>query len=126
AALHADGRAGSGTRPASVAGLTQVLPLELDGLLGALGDLVERQLDLNLQVEPACLGTAAAAAAETAQPAEDVVEHREDVADVHVREVVRALHAGVAELVVAAALLLVGEHLVGFGTFLEADRKSVV
>src|SRR5690606_9957851 len=29
----------------------------------------------------------------------------------------------VAELVVAAALLLVGEHLVGFGTFLEAHLR---
>src|SRR5690606_39829668 len=108
-----DAGTGAGACPAALAGFAQVLPLELDGLLRALGDFVERQLDLGLQVEPARLG-AAPAPAEPAQPAEDVVEHREDVADIHVREVVRARHARMTELVVAASLLLGGQPLAGF------------
>ena len=61
---------------------------------------------------PPCRGSAE-------RPAEDVVEHREDVADVHVREVVLPLDAGVAELVVAPALLVVGQDLVRLGALLE-------
>ena len=69
------------------------------------------------------LGLAAtgSAAAPAEGAAEDVVEHREDVADVHVGKVVLAVDAAVAELVVAAALLGVGEDLVGFGAFFELE-----
>src|SRR5688572_9542418 len=35
----------------------------------------------------------------------------------------RPLHTGMAVLVVAAALLIVGEHLVRFGAFLEPDFR---
>src|SRR5947199_369601 len=78
------------------------------------GDFGEGELDLRFEVEAALRSRAARGAAATAaEAAEDVVEHREDVRDVHVGEVVRSLHARVAELVVAAALLIVGEDLVG-------------
>jgi hypothetical protein len=84
----------------------------------------ERKLDLSLEVEPARASRAGPAprpcrAATAPESAEDLVEHREDVAGVHVGEVVLPLDAGVAELVVAAALGVVGEDLVRLGALLE-------
>src|SRR5205085_6095029 len=72
---------------------------------------------------------ASAAAARTteaaAEAAEDLVEHREDVADIHVREVVlpHPGHALVAELVVALSLRRIGEDLVRLGALLELELR---
>src|SRR5690606_41675724 len=57
-----------------------------------------------------------------AEPAaEDVLEHREDVARIHVAKVVAAgtAQACVAVLIVTCAFLFVGEHFVGFCSFFE-------
>src|SRR5690606_3126434 len=88
-ALDADSRAGAGLGPGSLAGLAVVLPLELDGFLGPFGNFVQGQFDLGLQIEAAGMGpaAAAAAAAESTDSAENVVEHREDVAHIHVGEI---------------------------------------
>ena len=101
-----------------------VLFFEFDGSLGAAGDLLKRELDLGLQIETA-VGPRLPRATRCAckRPAQNVVEHREDVADVHVREVVRALHALVAVLIITGALAVVGEHFVGFSAFLEANFR---
>ena len=50
----------------------------------------ERQLDLRFQIEPAVPPRRAAPPRPPPPPqsAEDILEHREDVADVHVREIV--------------------------------------
>jgi len=68
----------------------------------------------------------AAASAEPTKSAEDVVEHRKDVADVHVGEVVLAVDALVAELVVAFAFFGIGEDFVSFGAFFEFDDRLFV
>src|SRR5256885_2331683 len=74
----------------------QILFFEFDRLVGAVGDFFEAELDLGFEIEASLHATgprvrcpAAAEPREAAAPeaAEDVVEHREDVADVHVREV---------------------------------------
>src|SRR5690606_33003232 len=108
---------------AAAAGLAGILPLKLDRLFRPLGHLAQRQLDLRLQVEPAA-GPAAAAPGPTAEAAaEDVVEHREDVADVHVREVVLTGDPAVTVLVVAGPLLVVTQDLICLGRFLEAHLR---
>src|SRR5204863_7941186 len=105
AALRTDNRACAGLGAGAVALLAGVLLLELDCLLGAAGDLGERQLDLCFQIEPALHASRLCAAPPppTTGPeraAEDVLEHRKDVRRVHVREVVlvHPSHPLVAEL----------------------------
>ena len=85
----------------------------------------ERDLEVVPQVG-AALGTAAApAAAEEIAESEDVAEAAEDVfesvehARIEARAAARAADARVAEAVVEAALLPVGEHRVGFGRLFE-------
>ena len=73
------------------------------------------------KIETAGSSPAAPAAARAAAEEFVQAEHREDVRDVHVREVVLSCDAGVAELVVAPAFLVVGEDLVGLSAFLELD-----
>jgi hypothetical protein len=126
AALRADGGAGAGLGAGALARIAGVLALELDRLLRAARHLGERELDLRLEVVPA-RGSRRAAPDATTTPArgatepaaEDLVEHREDVRHVHVREVVLRVDALVPELVVAAALGFVAEDLVGLGALLE-------
>src|SRR5439155_3137064 len=109
---------------AAFALLAEVLLFELDSLLGAAGDFGEGQLNLSFQIEAAlrpraARGAAAVSGAQAPETAEDVVEHREDVRHVHVREVVRPLHARVTVLVITVPLGIVGEDLIRLGTFLE-------
>ena len=84
------------------------------------------RLDLGLQVEPALRRDRAAArpppAAETRPP--KMSSNIEKMsADVHVREVVLPGDAGVAELVVALPLAVVGEDLVRLGALLELGSR---
>src|SRR5262245_21332843 len=55
--------------------------------------------------------------------AEDVVEHREDVADVHMGEIVLAADALMAKLIVSPALAIVGENFIRLGAFLEPNFR---
>src|SRR5690606_27661154 len=105
--------------------IARVLSGELDRSLAAGGHLLERQLDLGLQRIAALSARPARAAAPAEAAPEDVLEHREDVARVHVGEVVTRAPAepGVAELVVPLPGLRVGEHLVSLGAFLELDLR---
>ena len=91
----------------------------LDRRLGAGERLLERDLEIEAQVGAARRAAAAAAAAEPEEVAEDVGEVREDVGVEARARPARARHAGVAESVVARALVGVGEHGVGLGRFLE-------
>src|SRR6185437_10840492 len=106
ATLHADDRLAAGFCASAFAGVAGVLLIELDSLLGADSYFIERHFDLCFQIEAALRATATAAA--TALPAEraakDVVEHREDVADVHMREIMLTGDARMAKLVVALPL----------------------
>ena len=102
------------------------------GFLATGGDFLERELDLGFQIVAALRPAAGPRPPPAAAPprpcaAEDIVEHREDVAGVHVREVVAgAADALVAELVVAFALGVVGENFVGLGAFLECGLGFVL
>ena len=113
-------------RAAAGAGVADIKAGELDIALDALVDFFERELDFGLEVVAAgdAAATTTAAEATLSPTTEDVVEHREDVLDVHAAEVVggRALgltQAVVAVLVVELALLGIGEDLVRRGGFLE-------
>ena len=93
------------------------MALELDGFRDAVGRFFERERHVAANVA-ALAPLVARAAAE--QVAEQIAERREDVFDVG--EVVRAelaVEAGMAEAIVAAALVGVVEHLERFGRFLE-------
>src|SRR5207302_4688324 len=125
AALGTDDGRASGFCSSPVAFFALVLFFEFDGSLSADGDFFQGEFDLGFQIEAAMLAMGARAcrppAAKSAaeRPAEDVVEHREDVPDIHVRKIVRPLYALVAQLIVAGALVLVRQHLVGLSAFLE-------
>src|SRR6185503_14734714 len=105
--------------------LTGILPFEFDRLLGAGCDFLQRQLHLRFQIESALRLDRGVTSATPATPAcakcaaENVVEHRKDVGDVHVRKVMMPAHAGMAELIVTPALVGIGKHLVRFGALLE-------
>src|SRR5689334_3476853 len=115
AALHAGNRLRSGLGAGTFAALTEVLFFEFDRLLGAGRHFRERKLDLGFQIETAgCTLTWRARAATEAPEAaaEDLIEHREDVGDVHVREVVLPTDPFVTILVIAPPFFRVGEDLI--------------
>ena len=118
AAGGALGRRGAGLRAVARAGVAHVHALEFQRLVHAGGDLLQGQFDLGLQVH-ARLGPAMAAG-ET-HVAENVLEHGEDVAEPHVREVMHARAAKplVPEAVVLLPLDRVAENLVRLGQLLE-------
>ena len=133
AALRARRRRGAGCGARAAAGLTGLLTRDLDGRFGALRGLLERNLHVVAQVGAALRPAAPAAAAEHVAEAEDVAEAAEDVLEVREDGRVdaaapagRAGHAGMAEAVVARALVGVGQHRVGFGRFLEALLRGLV
>ena len=127
AARGAFGGLAAGLGTASLAGAADLEPLERDLALAAFEHLDQGDLHLGLEVV-AARGAALAPAATAALAAEDVVEHREDVLDVHRVEVVSraAAEAGVAVAVIDGALLGIAQDLVGLGAFLEADLRLVV
>src|SRR5262249_54098131 len=131
AALWTGDRAAPGLCARALAHLTVILLLKLDRLLHARRNFVQRQLHLRLEVVATASPLRGARPTAATHPtkatshaaAEDLVEHREDVGDVHVRKIVLAADALVAELVVACAAGCVGEHLVCFRAFLEFQLR---
>src|SRR5262249_4375510 len=118
-----------GARP--LAGRARLLARNLDRGLGAGRGLLERDLEVVAEIGPALRAAAATASAEEIAEAEDVAEAAEDVleADEDARIESRAAaarDAGVAESIVEAALLAIGEHRVRFGRFLERLLGLVV
>ena len=112
--------------------LTGYILLQLELLLYALGDLLERELHLDAEVrsaEATCLlalsatTTEATKSAEATMTTEDVAKHREDVVHRHILSAIAATssatHASVAKLVVASALVLIAQHLVGLSSLLK-------
>src|SRR5262249_55939772 len=99
--------AGARLLPRAAAVTARLGPFDLEGVLAAARDLLERQRQVHLEARAAPAARAAEQLLEEAAAgaaAEDVAERREDV--LHAREVgARALDARVAELVVAPALL---------------------
>src|SRR5262249_10111648 len=127
-------RTAAARRARSLAGLARLRALQSNALGRALGDLLEREGELDLQVLAASRPATRTAPAlleqilEAAEASEVAHEGAQRVRDVEVR--VRGATArgfrGVAELVVAAAAVRVAQHLVGFRRFLEARFGRVV
>src|SRR5688572_17056477 len=123
-ALRAGGRLGAGRRAAAFAGLAQLLPWNLDGGLRAFGGFLEGDFKVVSKVGaalwsrppllPACAkhGTEAEDVAEAAQ---DVFEAGEDARI----EAGAAAEPGVAETVVHAPLVGIGQDGIRLGRFLE-------
>ena len=107
-------------------------PANLELLGHAAGHLGQGELDAGFQIGPARLPAATAEATETAEAAaedvaEDVAEGREDVADVgEAAAEAAAARSLVAEAIVEAPLLRVGEHLIGLGGLLETRLGFLV
>ena len=98
--------------------MQRVVALELDGFRDAAGRFFERERYVAANVAALVDAVPAAAAAE--QVAEQVAERGEDVFDVvEVVGAVLAVQAGVAEAIVARALVGVVENLERLGGFLE-------
>ena len=118
-ALH---RLRAGLRARALAGLADIEAPELDLAFAAAERILELDLDLGLEVEAARWPALAAPARLLA---EDVVEHREDVVDMHRAEVMAGVLAepGVTMTVVELATLGVGQHLVRLGARLELDLR---
>ena len=130
-------RAGLGVRAGrgagALAGLAGLLARDLDRGLGAGGGLLEGDLEVVAQVGAALRPAAPPPAAEDVAEPEDVAEARRRCRAKSAKMVgskpapaAGAAHALVAEPVVERALLLVGEHRVGLGRFLEALFGGVV
>jgi len=104
--------------PATLTEFAVVLPLIFQRSLNACSHLIETQLNTGFQVV-ASLRTSSAAAED--RPAEDIVEHAEDVFEAHVREVMHTdpLQTLVSETIVSAAFFRIAEDLIGFGAFLK-------
>src|SRR5438445_12218395 len=86
AALHADDRRRARLGAGALACFTHVLLLEFQRFFAAGSDFLKRQLDLRFKIEaPADAPPASCPPTHprAERSAEDVVEHREDVADVH-------------------------------------------
>ena len=132
AGLGRRARRGAGAR----AGLAGLLARDLDRRLGAGRRFLEGDLEVVAQIGAALRAAAPPAAAEDVAEAEHVAEAGEDVGEVgedrrdrSPRRRRAAAHAGVAEAIVEAALLAIGEDRVGLGRFLEAllgrrDRRD--
>ena len=102
-------------------------PQHLDLLVGAGERFLQRHRQAHLDVRTARRGaTAAAAAAAAEDVAEDVPERREDVVDVVEPAAESGGRAGVAEAVVARALLRIGQHLVRLRRLLELRLRHGV
>ncbi len=116
-----------GAAPEPLARLAGFLPRNLDGRFGAARRFLERDLEVVAQIGAALRAAAAPAAAEQIAEAEHVAEDvAEDVAELGEDRRIeaaagagRGAHARVAEAVVQAALLGVGEHRVRLGALLE-------
>jgi hypothetical protein len=102
---------------------TPILPLKIYCFFGPGGDFLKRHLDSRFKVVSAGSLPGASASAAAKRSAENVVEHREDVRDIHVRKIMLAGNALVSKLIVSLALSRVGEHFVRLGAFLEFDLR---
>jgi hypothetical protein len=114
---------------AALAGLADVQTLEIDVPRRAVEHVVEGDRDLGLQVvAPRDTAAAEPPGASAHCAAEDLVEHREDVVDVHRGEVVAraAAQSLVPVAVVDRPPLVVREHLVRLGALLETHLGLVV
>ena len=117
----------AGRRAGAVAGLAVFLPRNLNGGFGAARRFLEADLEVVAQVGAALRPAApAAAAAEQIAEAEHVAEDVGEVAELGEDRRIepgaaarRDADAGVAEAIVEAALLCVGEDRVRLGRFLE-------
>ena len=130
-ALRAGGRRASRRRAGAVTGLARFEPRNLDRRLDAFGRFFEGDLEVVAQVGPRCGAAAAAAAAEQIAEPEHVAQAAEDVAEVGEDRRIEAgaglrRHAGMAEAIVAAALVGVRENGVRLGRFLEFLFGGVV
>ena len=125
AALHADHGRTSRLGAAPLAGVAHILFFNFDRLLAPRATSESVSCTCISRSNPRCARgwPRLLAATATERAAEDVVEHREDVANVHVREIVLSADALMAELIVPPALFVVGEHLVGLGALLEVDFR---
>ena len=115
----------------SVTVLARYIFLQFEFLLYALGYLLEAELDLDAEIRAteatrllaATTATEASESAKASMATEDVAKHREDVVHRHALSAISATgsaaHAGMAKLVVASALVVVAQYLVGFGCLLE-------
>src|ERR1035437_119037 len=131
AALLADGRRRSRRGARAVACLAVLLAGNLDRRFGAACGFFEGDLEVVPQIGAALRPAAAAAAAQQIAEPEDVAQTAENVfepgEDRRIESAAaRGVHALMAEPVVQAALVRVGEHRVGFRAFLECFLGCVV
>ena len=121
-ALRACGGRGPRLRAGAAAGLARFVPRNLDGGRGALGRFIERDLEVVAEIAAALRSAAplpAKQVAKTEHVAEDVAEV-ELVEDRRIEAAARSgLDARVAEAIVLAALVRVGEDGVRLGALLE-------
>lgn len=113
-------RSGARLRTAALALDADIEPSKFNVSGSALKNIFQRDLDLCFKVE-ASGGAASASTRSSLASAENVVEHREDVIDIHSIEVMsgRAAETFMAELIVLAATIRVRQNLVRLGAFLE-------
>src|SRR5258707_448827 len=109
-------------------GLARFFARNLDRGLGARERLFERDLEIEAQVRaPRGSGSAATAASEAEEVAQDDGKVREDIGiEAGAAAGPGARHAGVAKAVVARALLRVAQHGISLRRFLEAVLGGLI
>ena len=113
-------RSGSRLRTVALALDADIEPSKFHVSGSALKNIFQGDLDLCFEVE-ASGGAASTSTRSSLAAAENIVEHREDVIDIHSIEVVagRTAESFMAKLIVLAATIWVRQDLVCFGAFLE-------